>query len=378
MKKLLFLCSLVIILNFNTLQASDDLTLNTPENSSYVITIKSETIEDAYLYLSKRESGSWMNLDSSLVSLGEDVIFKGKLNSPEVLYLRLENSDKTVSFFAENSDIIIIPNFEEPDRSLVKGSAVNDELELYNSMFAELNEKQTEASKDYYAARKEGDEKRMNEVIALFDEYSEKEMKMNKKFISENKDSHISPYIIRSKMYYTLSLEELRNMVYGLDESLNSSVYVEYLKGHISVSEKVAIGMKYTDISLPNPEGTLYSLSELVGGKYVLIDFWASWCGPCRRENPNLVKVYEEFHDKGFEILGVSFDTSEDGWLKAIEDDHLTWHQISDLKGWGSAAAGIYGVNSIPHAVLLDPKGIIIEKNLSSEELREVLEKKLK
>lgn len=374
----MFFLGFIVLLNVNTLQTSAISNLNNSETPSYIITIKSENIEDTYLYLSKRLSGSWTNLDSALLSSGKDVVFKGHLKSPEVLYLRLENSDKTISFFAENSDIIILPDFENPDKSTVKGSSVNDELLLYNSMFSELDLKKASATEEYYTARKAKDEQKMNEIIALFDEFSEKEMKMNKKFISDNMKSHVSPYIIRSKMYYTLSLDELKNLVYSLDESLNNSVYVEYLRSHISVLEKVDIGKKYTDISLPTPEGTPFSLSEIVGGKYILIDFWASWCGPCRRENPNLVKIYEEFHEKGFEILGVSFDTSDEGWKKAIEDDHLTWPQISDLKGWGSAAAGLYGVNSIPHGVLLDPDGIIIEKNLSSEDLHEVLKKVLK
>ncbi|MCK4923057.1 MAG: redoxin domain-containing protein [Bacteroidales bacterium] len=377
MKKIMCLFLFIIFLNINDLHSSGNILISDTDTPSYIITIKTETIQDAYLYLSKRGTGSYIDIDSSMVSLGKDVIFKGRLNCPEVLYLRLENSDKSVPFFAENSDIIILPDFEEPDNSKVVGSELNDELVLYQSMFSEIDKKKSAAKDEYYAARKEGDQQKMDEVIELLNKFSEKEQLMNKKFISENKDSHISPFVIRSKMFYTLSLQELKNLVFGLNASLNGSVYVEYLRDHISILDKVDIGQKYSDISLPTPEGTTFSLSEIVGGKYVLIDFWASWCGPCRRENPNLVKIYEELHDEGFEILGVSFDNSEEGWKKAIEDDHLTWPQISDLKGWGSSAAKLYGVNSIPHTVLLDPDGIIIEKNLSSEELHEILRKLL-
>jgi thiol-disulfide isomerase/thioredoxin len=101
------------------------------------------------------------------------------------------------------------------------------------------------------------------------------------------------------------------------------------------------------------------------------VDFWAAWCGPCRRENPNNVSLYADYKDKGFEILGVSFDNNREDWIKAINDDGLTWPQVSDLKGWKSAAGKLYGVSSIPHTVLLDKEGVIIAKNLRGEELRE-------
>ena len=105
-----------------------------------------------------------------------------------------------------------------------------------------------------------------------------------------------------------------------------------------------------------------------------MIDFWASWCGPCRQENPKVVALYNDYHEQGFEILGVSFDTDRAKWLDAIAADGLTWPQVSDLEGWQNAAGQVYGVRSIPHTVLLDPEGVIIAKNLRGEELREKLE----
>ncbi|MGC9341832.1 MAG: TlpA family protein disulfide reductase, partial [Bacteroidales bacterium] len=107
------------------------------------------------------------------------------------------------------------------------------------------------------------------------------------------------------------------------------------------------------------------------------IDFWASCCGPCRRENPHVVAMYNDYKDKGFDIFGVSFDNSRENWLKAIDDDKLTWHHVSDLKGWGSAAGKLYGVNSIPHTVLLDPEGVIKAKNLRGDALKEKLDELL-
>jgi thiol-disulfide isomerase/thioredoxin len=111
------------------------------------------------------------------------------------------------------------------------------------------------------------------------------------------------------------------------------------------------------------PDGNPLSLQSL-RGKVVLIDFWASWCGPCRRENPHVVAAYQQYHGKGFDVLGVSLDKTKDRWLAAIEKDGLIWHHVSDLKGWQNAAAQLYGVRSIPHTVLLDREGKIIARGL--------------
>lgn len=136
------------------------------------------------------------------------------------------------------------------------------------------------------------------------------------------------------------------------------------------------VGRPAPDFEQPTPEGGTLKLSDL-RGKYVLIDFWASWCGPCRQENPNVVEVYADFKPKGFEILGVSLDEDEANWKEAIASDKLTWLQVSDLKGWQSSVAVQYGVNAIPMTLLVDPQGIIVAKGLRGDALREKLQQLL-
>ncbi|MBW3545870.1 MAG: TlpA family protein disulfide reductase, partial [Bacteroidetes bacterium] len=152
----------------------------------------------------------------------------------------------------------------------------------------------------------------------------------------------------------------------------NSSYVADFAKG-VDQMRGTTIGQLAPDIVLPNPQGETKKLSEL-RGNIVMIDFWAAWCGPCRRENPNVVRLYNKYHDKGFEIYGVSLDRSKDDWIKAIEKDGLTWTQVSDLSYFNSEAAQTYGITSIPATVLLDKEGKIIARNLRGQALEDKLE----
>lgn len=189
------------------------------------------------------------------------------------------------------------------------------------------------------------------------------------KFVSTHPDSFVSLNLL-SSLINTQPKSVTLPLFNQLSPVVKASAQGKYVEDHISKAQNVAIGAIASDFTLPDTEGKMVSLSSF-RGKYVLIDLWASWCGPCRAENPNVVKVYNKYKDKNFTIIGVSLDREKDkaAWLAAIKKDGLTWTQVSDLKYWDSAVAKAYGVEAIPQNFLLDPQGKIIAKNLRGDDL---------
>ncbi len=190
-----------------------------------------------------------------------------------------------------------------------------------------------------------------------------------KEYILANPDKQSS-----AKLFYDFrhSLDEStrRDIISKTGNTFKSTPYIDKMMDHLATLEKVGVGKKFTDLEMADPSGKMHKLSDYAGkGKVVLVDFWASWCPPCRRDMPHLVELYKQYRNKNFEIVGVSLDRTNDAWVKGIKDLNITWPQMSDLKYWQSEGAALYGVNSIPHTVLIDKDGTIIAKNLRGDAL---------
>ncbi|WP_045688138.1 MULTISPECIES: redoxin family protein [Hymenobacter] len=189
-----------------------------------------------------------------------------------------------------------------------------------------------------------------------------------RQLVRQNPGSVVSAFVVSGVLNPEENFGLADTVATQLKKTMPDSRYTKSLVARLEPMRATAVGSVAPEINLAAPDGKPVTLTSL-RGKYVLIDFWASWCGPCRRENPNVVKAYNKYKGKGFEIYGVSFDQDRGKWLNAIKSDGLTWTHVSDLKGWESAAGQSYSIKSIPASILLDPQGRIIGKNLRGEAL---------
>ena len=219
---------------------------------------------------------------------------------------------------------------------------------------------------------------KMNALREKYDTILEDRRLKELEFAKNNPNSIFSAEALRD-VANTHPLSEIEPVLASLSEDVRSLTTAKELAARIAAEQTIQIGNIAPDFTQPDADGNPVSLSDY-RGRYVLVDFWASWCAPCRAENPNLVKAYETYKNKGLEVLGVSLDSKSgrDAWLKAIETDGLPWVQVSDLNGWSNAVAVQYGVRAVPQNYLIDPDGKIVASNLRAERLHTVLAEMLR
>lgn len=328
-------------------------------------------LDSGVVYLVKVQAGQPLVVDTAKVADGA-FSFEGKAGMPELCYLRINERDYFAPFFLENADIHVESYKDSLRATKVSGSETTDIFNIYVDEVTNLNKKIREYQKQYSQAATAGNQEEMDRIKIDIEAASDNMEVYAKNFVREHSNSVVGPFIALSQLAGRLEYADMKELVDGFAPELAQSEYVVQLTKILDEAAKTALGAEAPDFTMNDPEGNPFTLSSL-RGKYVLIDFWASWCGPCRKENPNIVAAYNKYKDKGFDILGVSLDRDKAAWLRAIQDDHLDWHQVSDLKYWQNEVARLYGVNTIPHSILLDPDGKIIANNLRGNELDEKL-----
>ena len=338
------------------------------QQGEYTVTGTIEGLEGRIMLLTLNEEGDFVPVDSAEVTDGT-FTFTGSVPGAQMARMTIDGRPGP-SFFLENAEITIEGKADSLREAVISGSSTQDIMNGINKKMTAIGKEMQPIIADYRAAQQANDSETMKKALERYNELSEKRLSLVKEEAKENSANAVGPYFVYRQLRYDLTVPEMQEWARGFTGAARKTVYYSLLQETISTLENVAVGKVAPDFEMENPEGKMIKLSDF-RGKYLLIDFWASWCGPCRKENPNVVKLYKEVQGKDFDILGVSLDNSREAWLKGIEEDGLIWSHVSDVKGWDNRVAKLYGVSSIPHTVLLDKEGVIIEKNLRGEELRE-------
>lgn len=372
-------CSLLLValcLSCST-NGKEDLQADPGEGTWYV-TVKGKVGFPQQGQITIQELKDGGNAWQDTITLKGDYTFAKKIKLKEPGYYRINFYNKQMlNLIVHRSDIEVNVDGNSPQGfAEIKGSPDIDLIEKVQELQGKINSDPAAArlNEEYTLASQRKDQ---NAILALQQKYMQLMKKYNDQIATllvENTPSLavinlLQQNILDKDQYYSTYVQVAEKLKKEWPDYSQADNFVNY----VDKMRLLAVGQPAPEISLPNPEGKIVPLSSMKG-KYVLVDFWAKWCGPCRHENPNVVSAFQKYKDKGFTVYGVSLDRNREEWLQAIQQDKLTWTHVSDLKYWQSEAAKTYNITGIPFSLLLDPNGVIIAKNLRGAALHQKLE----
>lgn len=337
-------------------------------SDSYKITCVLSGENHNPIILSLYDGKKAVSLDT-LMSTEGIYTFKGVLDQPAMLILQVEGQQPFLQFFGENSNITITGSVDSLFSAKVEGSETNKNYIDFKDRIKGFDARTSELKNQYNDAMINGNEDKTLEITKEFHALETTKKENIRQFISANATSSVSAYLALN-IFMNDSFDQQKEIFGLLDTTLVQNNYYQVFSENIQRLEKIQVGNIAPDFTLTSKDGEEVSLTSL-RGSYVLIDFWASWCKPCRLENPKMVKKYNQYNDKGFTLLSISVDNNREEWLKAIKDDALIWTQLIDTEG---LSAELYGIHYIPSTYLLDKEGVIIAVNLVGESLQKKLE----
>lgn len=371
MKKILLLLSVTAVMiscNKSDGEFTIEGTATGFENGQAIILQKADTVA----------VGQMNPIDTVKIENGK-FEFKGTITEPEVSGLLIEGKGN-IDLILESGKIVVSLDKDTLRNSKVSGTYSNDELVKYKKDIAVLQKQiQTKAQAFQQANMAKFQEAQQNNDTVVINALVKENQAIMKPLIDKNYNyaesnpkSFLSVILAEGFTYSPdVDFVKIKKIYNGLSSELKNTRHGKVIKQKLDAHEAVEVGKVAPDFSANTPEGKTVSLKQ-ASGKVTVIDFWASWCEPCRKENPNVVALYNEFHDKGLNIIGVSLDNEKDNekWKQAIAADKLTWTQVSNLKGWADPIAKKYNVTSIPATFILDASGKIVAKDLRGEELK--------
>ena len=372
MRSILSLVLVVILLSScrNTPKAD---AANSYSDTSFVLTGKLEGIDSGNLIFVHRV-GDDKAFDTVPINKGAFEL-KGKIVEGMTAYNCFVEGkdDDRLEILLENTNITIAAKLDSLEKAVITGSKAQADYELLKSKTRPSDDAMRSIMAQVRTADENGALKQvedsLDKIYMVYDSLKQMEIA---EFAKANPKSLAAAYAVSRNLLIEPKVEVLETVYAAFDSTIKQSRYGKTINETVLAIKKTAVGQPAPEFTMNNRDGKPVSLSN-TRGKIMLLDFWASWCGPCRRENPNVVKAYEKFHAKGFNILGVSLDKDRDKWLEAIQKDKLVWNHVSDLKGWSNEAAKAYGIRAIPANLLLDKDGKILAKNLRGEELMKKL-----
>ncbi len=338
-------------------------------DNEYLIKGKISGKVPSEVYLQQYVDGEMLNIDSANYINGTFEL-KGTISSPDYYYIQVGDERDKIGLFVENSIITVTANIDSLENAVISGSKTQNLYDEYkeaksgftnqlNALYAEYQNAKTDAEKA--------------DVERRYDSIDNKQTEFVKQYVITHGNSVITPFIITRELLYYIDLPELEKLTNSISPELKDNKYTQKLYDRVDLLRSLQPGNPAPEFSQNDTVDNLVNLSDF-RGKYVLIDFWASWCVPCRKANPTVVEMYKKYSPKGFTVLGVSLDNNKQRWMQAIKADGLLWTQVSSLEGWKNPVAKLYGVNSIPHAILIDPDGKIVKRGIHAEELNEILQ----
>lgn len=336
-------------------------------------------LEGKMVFLGKMEGKEFIARDTAIVKDGT-FLFTGSQDSVRNYVLSAERVDEMripmTYFVLENAKY----NVSLDSVIVVKGTPLNDSLRALIDANLELRKKLISANREIQRLKDSNEltpEKEAG-LRAVVDSSNKRTQQNNIEFIEANKNN-VAGALIFSWNAYGFDDETKEKIIASAGPEFKNDPAVMKIKDLLDVVKRTAEGQMFVDVVMPTPDGSTLALSDVVkNNKLTLVDFWATWCAPCRAEMPNVISIYEQYKGKGLEVVGISFDKDETRWKDYIKDNNIQWKNMSDLQHWQSEAGRLYGVNSIPHVMLIDQSGKIVSRGLHGQELRAKVEELLK